>query len=101
MMNDSMEAIRKYYDVPAYRRSVVRVDGRRGVITGTWGMNLLVMLDGECHSRLCDPHELEYTDQRREPRGKDQIYKRLICRRGNAGRDWRMVPRSREIPYTL
>lgn len=60
-----MKHIRESYGVPAYIRGRVFLDGRPGTITGSWGAKLLIMLDGECWSRLIEPDGVEYTGERK------------------------------------
>lgn len=51
----SMEYIRRYYHVNAFRGQTVEVNGRTGVITSSDSQYLRVRFDGEKHSVRCHP----------------------------------------------
>lgn len=57
----SLEYIRQYYGVPAWKGAVVFYRGKRGEITGASGPHLTIRLDGEKHSNPYHPTcEIEY-----------------------------------------
>lgn len=55
-----MDYIRNYYGVPAKRGGRVTYQGNPGTITGHSGPHLKVRLDGEKHSGIYHPMDLEY-----------------------------------------
>jgi len=60
-MYNSIEYIRKYYNVPAKLNGRVRYKGKEGRITGATGAYLKVKLDGEKKSWCYHPTDkLEY-----------------------------------------
>jgi len=57
----SLEYIRNYYNVPAYRGMPVKENhGKRGVIKSAHGSHLVVVLDGEVIRKFYHPGDLEY-----------------------------------------
>lgn len=57
----SLEYIRKTYNVPAFRGTRVRIYRQPGVITGSYGAYLRVVLDGEKRRRKYHPtDQVEY-----------------------------------------
>jgi len=61
-IEDNLDYIRKTYGVPAHRGGHVRyiTTGKLGIIKGSSGPHVLVLLMGEQHAKPYHPTDLEY-----------------------------------------